>query len=344
MFRADAGPGGLTVSGALVAGVLLLTLVTPGSPVAQAAAVQGAATQLPAPLSPPIEEPGSVPSAAAKAPAPAKVRKLSGPADEVYGPDQRAHELYLDGMEKLDAGRRLWAQKTFEDLIARFPDSSAAALARRKLGELYRGAGRAGPSVAPAAEVQADVLRAAEVPPAIGQSPLWEQELRRNASIQAKLRMEAGDRVFFSAGSAELGSRARTALTAQAQWLNLWHEFEAAIEGHADEPGTDEENHKLSQERAEAVRRRLITEGVEASRLAIVAQGRTHRIALCSEPGCSAQNRRAVLLVFASGTRERLGLSAPPLISTLERSDAQSLGAPQAGPLPAASEHVGVAR
>ena len=136
----------------------------------------------------------------------------------------------------------------------------------------------------------------------------WDQELRRNASIQSKLRIEAGDRVFFSPGSAELGSRARNALAAQAKWLMRWHEFEAAIEGHADEPGTEQENVVLSEQRAEAVRERLIQEGIQPSRLAVVPLGRSIPVATCADTDCRAQNRRAVTLVFATGTRDRLGL------------------------------------
>ncbi len=185
---------------------------------------------------------------------------------------------------------------------------------------------------------------AAQDIPGIRLGPAWEQELRRNASIQGKLRMEAGDRVFFAAGSAELGSRARDALTAQAQWLKRWHEFEAAIEGHADEPGTDADNLKLSEQRAEAVRRRLVEEGVEASRLAVVAWGRTQRIATCPEPDCGSQNRRAVTLVFASGTSERLGLSGVANAEPLERGDTRLLGAAPTVSEPAAAELVGAAR
>ena len=106
-------------------------------------------------------------------------------------------------------------------------------------------------------------------------SPSWDQELRRNVSIQSKLRVDAGDRVFFATGSAELGSRARSALAAQAKWLMRWREFEAAIEGHADEPGSEQENIVLSEQRAEAVRDRLIQEGVEPSRIAVVPLGRS---------------------------------------------------------------------
>jgi len=256
----------------------------------------------------------------------AKTRRLAGRLNEAYGPEQRAQELYLDGMEKLEAGHRDWALRTFEDLIARYPETSAATLARAKVGALRHGATEQSAAL-PAGKAEAPATRPhAELPPAIGRSPAWEQELRRNAAIQAKLRVEAGDRVFFAAGSAELGGKARRALAAQAQWLNLWHEFEAAIEGHADESGTEEENLQLSKLRAEAVRRRLVEEGVDAGRLAIVALGRTQPIATCKSRVCSAQNRRVVTLVFASGTRERLGMSA-----TVRPDPAVELRAPASG-------------
>ena len=210
------------------------------------------------------------------------------------GNDQRAEELYLDGLEKLEVGHRDFARQTFELVIARYPNSAAAADARRHLGELYRADsdpasadsfdGRPALAIAPPATTGSitapglsDEPNALELQPA--RSPFWDVELRRNASIQSKMRLEAGDRVFFSSGSAELGGRARSALAAQAQWLNCWHEFEAAIEGHADEPGTDLENVVLSEQRAAAVRQRLIEEGVEPSRLAVVRSG-----ARCASP------------------------------------------------------------
>jgi peptidoglycan-associated lipoprotein len=254
--------------------------------------------------------------------------------------DQRAHELFLDGMEKLAAGRTEWAQRTFESVIARFPGSQAAMLARRELGSIYRNG-------AVSQEARPDTGRIdppsqAQTAQPIGASPAWEQELRRNASIQSMLRNEAGDRVFFSIGSAELGARARTALAAQAQWLNRWREFEAVIEGHADEPGTDTENLQLSATRADAVRERLLAEGVDASRLVVVAQGRSQRIAICADADCNAQNRRTVTLVFTSGTTARLGLSDQPVSAQLKGSQPGPLAATPAVPR-RAEERVGVA-
>jgi len=336
MLRPGGGSGEGTRRGALLLRALPLAVAVSASLTVAHAAPQVAALSLSA------KRP-AVAAATESAPqALAGERKLAGTFEEPFGPEQRAQELYLDGMEKLEAGRRAWAKTTFEDLIARFPDSTAAALARRQLGTLNR-SGTAQAATVPGARVETAAAPAG-VAAAIGASPLWDQELRRNASIQAKLRSEAGDRVFFSAGSAELGSRARVALSAQAQWLIRWHEFEAAIEGHADDPATEDENRKLSEARAEAVRRRLVDEGVEASRLTVVAQGRTRRVATCAEPACAAQNRRVVTLVFASGTRERLGLTALPVAAVMDQPAAQSLSPATSEQTPVPVEPVGVAR
>ncbi len=328
MVRPVRGSGGRRGAPARLVLAAALALLCPS--LAQAAASQHAAAALSSKLS--AAAPGRLDRAGE--------RKLAGNGSEVFGPEQRAQELYLDAMEKLDAGRDAWAQKTFEMLIARFPQSTAAGLARRQLGMLYR----RGASKTALGAPDKDVAPVAAAPASLGSSSIWEQELRRNSAIQAKLRNEAGDRVFFSAGSAALGSRAIEALSAQADWLNRWHEFEAAIEGHADEPGSDEENFKLSEERAEAVRRRLVEEGVEASRLAIVAQGRTQRIAICGGLECAAQNRRVVTLVFASGTRERLGLTAPTPLQAVDEPQAQVSEPAETIETPAAAERVGVAR
>jgi len=248
-------------------------------------------------------------------------------ARDTFGPEQRASELYVDGLEKLEAGHRDFARSTFESVLAKYPDTPAAERARRVLdGPALNGnqperpqhhadAAQTLPAAAAAPETTGSLASPEPLPAApaaidVGfrRGPTWDLEVRRNASIQAKLRVEAGDRVFFSPGSAELGSRARVALAAQAQWLMRWHEFEAAIEGHADEPGSEQENVTLSVQRAEAVRRRLIAEGVDPGRLAIVPMGRSVRFATCADVDCRAQNRRAVTLVFATGTHERLGL------------------------------------
>lgn len=252
-------------------------------------------------------------------------------ARELFGPEQRADEIYLDAVEKLDAGHPDFASELFESVIEQYPTSAAAAHARRELAALGRGssapalivtAPRALPAAPPSTTGSISPVALADTQSAasttVQRTPIWDVELRRNASIQSKLRIEAGDRVFFSPGSAELGSRARVALAAQAQWLIRWREFETAIEGHADEPGSDQENVALSVQRAEAVRQRLIDEGVEPRRIAVVPLGRSVPLATCSDVDCRSQNCRVVTRVFATGTQARLGLvGGSPRAATL---------------------------
>lgn len=117
------------------------------------------------------------------------------------------------------------------------------------------------------------------------------------SSPAIEFQTQVGDRVFFSEGSAELGSRARAALEAQAAWLRRNRALPVIVEGHADDAGLNAHNQDVSRRRAEAVRRRLIESGVAPERIIVQAYGRERLIADCSAAGCSAQNRRVVTIV-----------------------------------------------
>ena len=108
---------------------------------------------------------------------------------------------------------------------------------------------------------------------------------------------QVGDRVFFSDASAELGTRGRVALEAQAAWLVRYPALSVIIEGHADDAGGIAHNQEVSQRRADVVRRRLIQMGVAPDRIRIVAYGRERLIADCTAAACGAQNRRAVTVI-----------------------------------------------
>ena len=139
--------------------------------------------------------------------------------------------------------------------------------------------------------------------------------------------MEVGDRIFFVAGSAELGSRAPAGLGAQAAWMRKQSQVDAVIEGHADDPGSADENRAVALARAEAVRQRLIEEGIAPDRLRISVLGRGRRIADCEGTECATHNRRAVTVVYPRG-------SEPPgaRVGALGRDD----GATQSADLPGA--------
>ncbi len=106
-----------------------------------------------------------------------------------------------------------------------------------------------------------------------------------------------GDRVLFAVDTHTLGASARATLDAQARWLQENPDYNAVIEGHADEQGTREYNLALGGRRANSVYEYLISKGIPSSRLKFVTFGKERPIEICSEEACYAKNRRAVTVI-----------------------------------------------
>ncbi|WP_397543579.1 peptidoglycan-associated lipoprotein Pal [Roseovarius salis] len=111
-----------------------------------------------------------------------------------------------------------------------------------------------------------------------------------------------GDRVLFEVDQSTLTSSARATLDQQAEWLMTNSDYNAVIEGHADERGTREYNLALGARRANSVQEYLVSQGVAASRLEIVSYGKERPIEICSEESCYSRNRRAVTVISAGPT------------------------------------------
>jgi outer membrane protein OmpA-like peptidoglycan-associated protein/formylmethanofuran dehydrogenase subunit D len=73
--------------------------------------------------------------------------------------------------------------------------------------------------------------------------------------------------------------------------------YNITVQGHTDSIGTREYNQKLSERRAEAVRRELISKGLDATKIDIAGFGEDKPIADNSTPQGRAKNRRAVIFV-----------------------------------------------
>jgi peptidoglycan-associated lipoprotein len=243
--------------------------------------------------------------------------RLGGPsafpgASERGSDPMEAEALLEAAVGEFDSGRLARAQRQFEALVARHHDTAAAAHARRHLAALYERLERPRQTAAPAPTKSA-AGAGASAPSVTAQArDGWSTEVHRGAArteasarLAHRLRLEVGDRVFFAPGSAELGARAHMVLAGQAEWLKRQPELVAVIEGHADDPGPAEENLRLASLRAEAVRQRLIGEGISPARVTVHAAGNTNRVAVCGEPACAAQNRRALTLVQAPGAPAR---------------------------------------
>jgi peptidoglycan-associated lipoprotein len=105
--------------------------------------------------------------------------------------------------------------------------------------------------------------------------------------------VNVGDLVHFEEDSSALSGEARSILGRQASWLNRYPQYRVTIEGHADERGTREYNLALGARRAMAVKTFLVGQGVNAARLKTISYGKERPIAVCDEPSCWTQNRRA---------------------------------------------------
>jgi len=109
-----------------------------------------------------------------------------------------------------------------------------------------------------------------------------------------------GDRVLFAVDQSNLSPQGQATLDGQATWLMTNTDYQAVIEGHADEQGTREYNLALGARRANAAREYLVSKGVPAARLKVISYGKERPIEICSVEACYAKNRRAVT-VLAGG-------------------------------------------
>lgn len=108
----------------------------------------------------------------------------------------------------------------------------------------------------------------------------------------------SSDTVNFGLDRYDVDATARQILDSQAQWLAQNPNVRISIEGHADERGTREYNLALGDRRANAASNYLSARGVSATRITTVSYGKERPVAMGSDEGSWAQNRRAVTIVI----------------------------------------------
>jgi peptidoglycan-associated lipoprotein len=105
--------------------------------------------------------------------------------------------------------------------------------------------------------------------------------------------------VNFAFDQFDIDDEARRILDSQAQWLRAHPEARITIEGHCDERGTREYNLALGDRRANAAKNYLAARGISPQRITTISYGKERPIALGSDDGSWAQNRRAVTIVIS---------------------------------------------
>jgi OOP family OmpA-OmpF porin len=104
--------------------------------------------------------------------------------------------------------------------------------------------------------------------------------------------------VYFDTGKSSLKSTSFTALNDLVEILKIKNTMIVEIQGHTDNVGKDEDNLKLSQERADEVRKYLISKGIAANRVTAKGYGPTMPVADNSGDAGKAKNRRTSLKVI----------------------------------------------
>ncbi len=85
--------------------------------------------------------------------------------------------------------------------------------------------------------------------------------------------IEPLDVIAFANGSAALLSSGDAQIDTAARWLHAHPGFKLVIEGHTDHAGSQQYNEDLATRRGEAVRQRLMKEGIASDRIVLVVFG-----------------------------------------------------------------------
>ncbi len=173
------------------------------------------------------------------------------------------------------------------------------------------------------AKAQADALRAKE------QAAAAEAERQRQAAEQLRAQLLAqfnrvlttrdtprglvitmGD-VLFETGKYDLRMNTREMLSRLSGILLAHPGLKLAVEGYTDSTGTDAINLKLSQQRADAVRDYLISQGLAPDSITSQGMGSSNPVASNDTAAGRQQNRRVELIVSGEIIGVKIGSSLP---------------------------------
>jgi outer membrane protein OmpA-like peptidoglycan-associated protein len=98
--------------------------------------------------------------------------------------------------------------------------------------------------------------------------------------------------VLFDSGSSSLAPGAYSRLDQLADTLNRYPDTDVIVKGHTDAAGSETSNQALSERRADAVRRYLISKGVASARITSIGFGESMPLVTNSTVEGRQQNRR----------------------------------------------------
>ena len=171
-----------------------------------------------------------------------------------YNPDWQIN--VLAGL-KLNLGKTTAPSKAYAEKVAA-EEAAAAALAAIAAEEAAKAAAEKAAKEA-AEKAEAERLAAERTA---------KEAAERAAAERAAMCAENSENIFFSIGSSVISNVEAKKIVRLAEWMNAHEGFNVLLVGHADKKtGTSKRNLILSQSRAEAVKRMLVSHGVGSERI-----------------------------------------------------------------------------
>jgi outer membrane protein OmpA-like peptidoglycan-associated protein len=128
--------------------------------------------------------------------------------------------------------------------------------------------------------------------------------------VTASRMLTLGD-ARFATGKADIDAEGQQALGKLATFMKENPDRTAVVTGHTDSTGSAQLNQELSVQRADAARRVLIADGVDAGRLQARGVGPANPIASNDTAAGRAQNRRVEIAVSSGAPITGVGSGAP---------------------------------
>ena len=140
-------------------------------------------------------------------------------------------------------------------------------------------------------EICFEKLEFARVNPIARLTPMQITQLKKNEGLLL-------DRVQFPSGQTSLTSQTTSELDKLVSYLSQNTEYGIEVAAHTDASGSEAGNLRISQARADAIKRYLVSKGIDVKRIYAFGYGEAAPIATNATPEGRSKNRRVAFSIF----------------------------------------------